>query len=125
MSYSYVILRRGARPEKPAEELGRTKLSSVLTEMEDGVQTNVWVESEEAVEGEENEMVLQDPVPLTEFDLEGEVTEKDRQLTPEEMTTHLRLEAYHWPKVIFPPLKRAGHVILDSCTADGKRPYLF
>lgn len=32
----------------------------------------------------------------------------------------LRLEAFGWPRLVFPPLKRSGHVILDSCTAEGQ-----
>jgi len=32
----------------------------------------------------------------------------------------LRLEAFGWPRLVFPPMKRSGHVILDSCTAEGK-----
>lgn len=28
--------------------------------------------------------------------------------------------AYSWPRIVFPPLKRSGHIILDSCTADGR-----
>lgn len=31
----------------------------------------------------------------------------------------LRSEAYSWPRLVFPPLKRSGHVILDGCTAQG------
>ena len=31
----------------------------------------------------------------------------------------LRSEAYSWPRLIFPPLKKSGHIILDSCTAEG------
>ena len=34
----------------------------------------------------------------------------------------LRLDAYSWARVIYPPLKRSGHVILDSCTSEGKIP---
>jgi ribosomal protein RSM22 (predicted rRNA methylase) len=32
----------------------------------------------------------------------------------------LRLEAYSWPRLIFPPLKKSGHIILDGCTAEGE-----
>ena len=32
---------------------------------------------------------------------------------------HLSLEAYSWPRLILPPLKRSGHVILDGCTKEG------
>ncbi|KAG8902132.1 37S ribosomal protein S22 [Tulasnella sp. 403] len=31
----------------------------------------------------------------------------------------LKRESYSWPRVVYPPLKRSGHVILDSCTSDG------
>ncbi|KAJ3088766.1 37S ribosomal protein S22 [Quaeritorhiza haematococci] len=27
--------------------------------------------------------------------------------------------AYHWPRLVQPPLKRHGHVILDSCSSSG------
>lgn len=36
-----------------------------------------------------------------------------------ELEATLRQEAFGWPRLIFPPLKRSGHVILDGCTAEG------
>lgn len=41
-------------------------------------------------------------------------------LTPAALDAALRLEAYNWPRLIFPPLKKPGHVILDGCTPEGK-----
>jgi len=41
-------------------------------------------------------------------------------VTEAEEQEHLRLEAFRWPRLVFPPMKRSGHVILDSCTAEGK-----
>ncbi|KAH8119963.1 Rsm22-domain-containing protein [Phellopilus nigrolimitatus] len=32
----------------------------------------------------------------------------------------IRLEAYDWPRLVFPPLKKSGHVILDGCTSEGQ-----
>ncbi|KAL4067352.1 mitochondrial small ribosomal subunit Rsm22-domain-containing protein [Scleroderma yunnanense] len=32
----------------------------------------------------------------------------------------LRREAYGWPRLVFPPLKRSGHIIIDACTPEGK-----
>ncbi|KAI5124137.1 hypothetical protein M0805_000948 [Coniferiporia weirii] len=32
----------------------------------------------------------------------------------------IRLEAYNWPRMIFSPLKKSGHVIIDGCTAEGR-----
>lgn len=31
----------------------------------------------------------------------------------------LRQEAYHWPRLVFAPLKRSGHIILDACAPEG------
>jgi hypothetical protein len=41
------------------------------------------------------------------------------QQSAEELEETLRLEAFGWPRLVFPPMKRSGHVILDSCTAEG------
>ena len=40
-------------------------------------------------------------------------------LTGEALLEALRTEAYSWPRLIFRPLKKAGHIILDGCTAEG------
>lgn len=34
-------------------------------------------------------------------------------------TDSIRLDAYNWPRMVFPPLKKSGHVIIDGCTAEG------
>lgn len=43
----------------------------------------------------------------------------------EELQEALRLEAFSWPRLVFPPMKRSGHVILDSCTAEGLSSHSF
>jgi ribosomal protein RSM22 (predicted rRNA methylase) len=40
-------------------------------------------------------------------------------LKGEELRDQLRREAYQWPRLVFPPLKKSGHIILDACTAEG------
>ena len=40
-------------------------------------------------------------------------------LSSAELEEQLRQEAYQWPRVVFSPLKKSGHIILDSCTAEG------
>ncbi|KAG6334024.1 hypothetical protein ID866_5067 [Astraeus odoratus] len=32
----------------------------------------------------------------------------------------LRCEAYRWPRLVFPPLKKNGHIIIDACMPEGK-----
>lgn len=41
----------------------------------------------------------------------------------EQIEPGLRAEAYHWPRIILPPIKNSGHIIIDGCTAEGD-PYL-
>ncbi len=36
-----------------------------------------------------------------------------------ELEATLRQEAFGWTRLIFPPLKPSGHIILDGCTAEG------
>lgn len=31
----------------------------------------------------------------------------------------MRVDAYSWPRLIIPPIKRSGHTIVDACTAQG------
>jgi ribosomal protein RSM22 (predicted rRNA methylase) len=51
------------------------------------------------------------------LDLEPEISEQP--VIEEAVEEQLRAEAYHWPRLIFPPLKKGGHIILDSCTPEG------
>ncbi len=32
----------------------------------------------------------------------------------------LRAEAYYWPRLVYPPLKRNGHVVMDTCHPSGE-----
>lgn len=55
---------------------------------------------------------------LTETDVSGGAI-SEASHSSEELQTALRSEAYHWPRLVFPPLKKSGHIILDGCTAEG------
>lgn len=68
VGYSYVVVRRGRRPEVAAN--------------------------------------LEDSASLGDKDAES-------------LNEQVRKEAYSWPRLVFPPMKNSGHVILDSCTAEG------
>ena len=38
---------------------------------------------------------------------------------PDEMVIALRREAFTWPRLVAPPMKRSGHVIMDACCSNG------
>ncbi|KAJ2616714.1 37S ribosomal protein S22 [Coemansia sp. RSA 1365] len=80
--YSYVIMRRGPRPEK------------IILQK----QTNNMVNAN---------------VPSSDIgaELSNEVDKKS--------TEQLSKEAYNWSRIMLPPIKRKGHVVLDVCSNDG------
>lgn len=86
----------------------------------EGERRNVWVDGP----GEGEEMVLEgsllDHPSASTVDEDKPPTQTDSKLVD-----HLREEAYYWPKIITPPLKRSKHVILDSCTPEGVFPPSF
>ncbi|RIB08287.1 mitochondrial small ribosomal subunit Rsm22-domain-containing protein [Gigaspora rosea] len=38
-----------------------------------------------------------------------------------EKLTHFSTEAFHWARLILPPIKRSGHIVMDYCSNTGKR----
>lgn len=43
----------------------------------------------------------------------------DDDLSHEEIQDALRSQAYQWPRLVYPPLKRSGHVVMDTCHPSG------
>ncbi|EAU92266.1 3-methyl-2-oxobutanoate hydroxymethyltransferase [Coprinopsis cinerea okayama7 len=107
IGYTYVVIQRGSRPGKVESQLGRVglvgrweqeaKLTKVVKELQ------LFDQASPEVPG----LASKSAVPAEE---------------PSEAEVHetLRQEAYHWPRLVFPPMKKSGHVILDSCTSEGK-----
>ena len=44
--------------------------------------------------------------------------------SPSNLEEALRSEAYGWPRLVFPPLKKSGHIIIDACTREGSYPVI-
>lgn len=62
-------------------------------------------------------------VSLHETPINPQIEDFDTSVTPPRSPysmDQLRAHAYTLPRVVFPPLKRQGHVILDVCTAQAK-----
>ncbi|KAG8881935.1 37S ribosomal protein S22 [Tulasnella sp. 331] len=125
VTYSYVVVRRGARPEPDAIYLQ----DGGLERMRKGA-----VARDEEASQLEKETMQEGGSAVVEEDETGALHLREKALADEGPTTQskedmatdlssLRLESYGWPRVIYPPIKRSGHVILDSCTNDGKQAY--
>ena len=118
--YSYVVIQRGPRPADPQTSLGRMGLVGKRAIREQAArasplkQLSLFDEPHPAAE------------PSTSLSVSAasalqKVDEPAVDLsTSVEMDDSLRREAYYWPRLIVPPLKKSGHVILDSCTSEGK-----
>jgi hypothetical protein len=119
IGYSYVVIRRGPRPISTTVKTGRIG----------GVGRSV-IEKEALSHPPMKELQLhseslEDP-DIAEASMEhGDVpTSMTEPQTPEMLQEDLRLESYGWPRLVFPPLKKSGHIILDGCTPEGESLYL-
>jgi ribosomal protein RSM22 (predicted rRNA methylase) len=105
MQFSYVVIQRGARPVRVDTNVGR------IGDFGRRVSKAPIKELEVHVEGDGSGL----PSKTENF----EVADPDHGLSLSEVQAKLRLEAYQWPRLVFLPLKKGGHAILDACTVDG------
>lgn len=71
----------------------------------------------------EDHLAGQGAIQPTEKALDHVPEEPDHVVTAEDpriLENALRQEAYHWPRLVFKPLKRSGHIILDACAPEGR-----
>jgi ribosomal protein RSM22 (predicted rRNA methylase) len=118
IGYSYVVVRRGPRPEpltggqpllgregmvalRAAARRAARDADSTPREMEEYEAGKDYF-GEEAVDVAESSTIAS--VPVASGSVEAA----------------LRAEAYQWPRLVFPPLKRSGHVVLDVCAPDAR-----
>lgn len=116
MGYSYIVVRRGPRPLNPGTTVGRVGLVgqaalASAAELEVPVK-ELFLDSEHDLAQLE---VASDALPLSEAP-----TGTGEPKIVGGLDAALRLEAYHWPRLVFPPLKKSGHIILDACTPEGE-----
>ncbi|KAK1233060.1 37S ribosomal protein S22 [Marasmius sp. AFHP31] len=112
VGYSYVIVQRGERPPKTSSRPGRMGAVG-MRQLEKQLQASVPIK-ELTLHDERNE-----PPVETEHELADALVASETQ-TKKELDATFRQEAFYWPRLVFPPLKKSGHIILDSCTAEGK-----
>ncbi|GMK53899.1 hypothetical protein CspeluHIS016_0104850 [Cutaneotrichosporon spelunceum] len=114
VSYSYLIVSRGKRPE-PLSGLaegvgrfgavGREAAARALAKATGRTEIRE-VEGSDGGELEVVEIAHDIALPPTEDPVETDIA--------------LRAEAYSWPRLVAPPLKRSGFVVMDACMPDEK-----
>ena len=118
-NYSYVIIRRGRRPV--AETSGTGLYGGVAKDeaerqaaKEDSMQQGLIVPIKGAQDGSFE--VMRYIPPKTSTEPPEPANAQKRSQTEDD----LRKEAYHWPRLVYPPLKRSGHVVMDTCHPSGE-----
>jgi ribosomal protein RSM22 (predicted rRNA methylase) len=118
IGYSYVVIRRGSRPTAGNTKVGRVgDVGKWATDKEALSRVPVkelmlHVERDGSDAEHSNTAITSTSIGSSETDGEANA--------PAELEEALRMEAFGWPRIVFSPLKRSGHVILDSCTAEGE-----
>jgi ribosomal protein RSM22 (predicted rRNA methylase) len=115
------VIRRGARPSKQPQDIGR--LGAIAKEE--------IIAFEKKASNEGQRLIV--PViggkegvyEVVAVDNEVESDKEPRQwpdddLSKGDMQDALRGQAYQWPRLVYPPLKRSGHVVMDTCHPSGK-----
>jgi ribosomal protein RSM22 (predicted rRNA methylase) len=107
--YSYVVIRRGPRPDLVDTSVGRIG----------GIGQRVLEKAKQDLPLKELEIHDESQPASTISQALRVVTPEVVEMTDSELQAQLRKEAHQWPRLVFPPLKRSGHIILDACTAEG------
>jgi len=130
--YCYLVIAKGERPvisgmsdvgraggvakDQVEREILKREGKSVLREVEggDGVEFEMvsLLEVDEATSDTLN--ATPTLVGSDEVQLDGQAEEDF-----DEILATLRQEAATWPRVVAPPMKRSGHVIMDACCPNG------
>ncbi|EIW64053.1 mitochondrial 37S ribosomal protein RSM22 [Trametes versicolor FP-101664 SS1] len=112
--YSYVVIRRGPRPAPATTKVGRVGdvARRDIAKQVDASVTHLSIDGEHRASP-----VADGSQDVAEEDVLGH---EETALTTSDVYAALRQEAYGWPRLVFPPLKRSGHIIIDGCTAEGQ-----
>lgn len=114
IGYSYIVVQRGSRPCPTITGLGRIGAvgqRALEQEAAKASMRELQIHDERSPE----DSCIQDP----EQEHSTVSTQLDQKYDEEEIREAIRLEAFQWPRLVFPPLKRSGHIIIDGCTAQG------
>lgn len=116
--YSYVVIRRGPRPSIPDVKVGRLgDVGRKQKQLEDAKRPPVELELDDGSPQTSSTRVI------ASTQLEKRVESHDRE--PEEIYDLMRAEAFHWPRLVLPPLKKSGHIVMDVCGPSGMWPSMY
>ena len=115
IGYSYVVIRRGPRPSIPDVKVGRLgDVGKRQKQLEEAKRPPVELEVDDGSPQTSSTHAIASTQP--------EKTMESHDRDPEEIEELMKAEAFHWPRLILPPLKKSGHVVMDVCDPSGAWP---
>ena len=119
IEYSYVVVRRGPRPPPALTSYGRVGDVGKRA-LDQGVLSQAPVKELQLHHDHDEAAMATVEVSAPVTDITVDTEEQPEPRSRAGLEEALRLEAYSWPRLVFPPLKKSKHIILDSCTAEGE-----
>ncbi|WWD21480.1 3-methyl-2-oxobutanoate hydroxymethyltransferase [Kwoniella shandongensis] len=122
--YCYLIIGRGERPavsssdQLHVEELSRAGRMGGVGK-EEAEKAMLKLEGRSVIREIEGHEAILEVVSLHEPQGDEEGVARSQNVDKEAMEENLRKEAYAWPRMVAPPMKRSGHVTMDACCPDG------
>jgi hypothetical protein len=112
IGYAYVVIRRGPRPTIPDVKVGRLgEVGKRQMQFEEAKHPIVELDLDDGKPRAPPEPAVASTSP--------EETIEPHGRNPAEIDSLLKTEAFHWPRLVFPPIKRSGHVVMDVCAPSG------
>ena len=112
IEYSYVVIRRGPRPIIPDVKVGRLgDVGRRQMQLEEAKRPPVELK----LDDENTPTSSTHTIAST----HTEKTIESHSQEPAEIENLMKAEAFHWPRIVFPPLKKSGHVAMDVCGPSG------
>jgi hypothetical protein len=120
IGYSYVVIRRGPRPSIPDVKVGRLgDVGKRQKQLEEAKGPPVELELDDGSPQTSSTHVIASAQP------EPEKTMESHDREPEEIEDLMKAEAFYWPRLVLPPLKKSGHIVMDVCGPSGMWPSVY
>ena len=133
--YCYLVIAKGERPtatgcsevgraggvakDHVQRELNKREGKSVLREVEGGEGVKFEMVSLSNVDEAMPDRAQTTSIPTVGIASEADTSQQNARIQNEEMLETLRQEAWTWPRLVAPPMKRSGHVTMDACCPSG------
>ena len=112
IGYSYVVIRRGPRPSIPDVKVGRLgEVGRQQVQLEEAKRPPLELEPDDGSPQAIPTPTVSSKIPDKSIEPQGH--------SPADMEDLIKAEAFHWPRLISPPLKKSGHVVMNVCSPSG------